>query len=291
MLTELTNLSTALEKLSRITGLNFIWHFVNMEWKKEISSPQNGHYCTFCRRIKSEYSGELLKRCIKEHHSDEFFQSLKQRSPFVIHCHAGAMELVIPLIVNEVFCGVLCVGTFRSPQKYGYNEFIGEWQKLPEIKDKDLLQWGDFLNTLIKKYLDNQNMIPDGTTPLIPQVLTQDIRILRAVKLIRRNFARPVKVEEAAQLANLSKAHFTHLFTNETGFSFSDFLQRVRVNSARSLVEGSDMPLSEIAERCGIQDQSRMGVLFRRYFNMSPREMRKHYRRQILELQPDTGDL
>lgn len=122
-------------------------------------------------------------------------------------------------------------------------------------------------------------------------MLTQDIRILRAVKLIRRNFARPVKVEEAAQLANLSKAHFTHLFTNETGFSFSDFLQRVRVGSARSLVEGSDMPLSEIAERCGIQDQSRMGVLFRRYFNMSPREMRKHYRRQILELQPDTGDL
>ena len=64
MLTELTNLSTALEKLSRITGLNFIWHFVDMEWKKEISDPQNGHYCTFCSRIKSEYSGELLKRCI-----------------------------------------------------------------------------------------------------------------------------------------------------------------------------------------------------------------------------------
>ena len=92
-------------------------------------------------------------------------------------------------------------------------------------------------------------------------------------------------------IANISKTRFTHIFTRETGYSFSDFLQRVRIGEARNLVEGSNMALGEIAESCGISDQSRMGVLFRRYFNTTPLKMRQYYREKILEAPPDSEKL
>lgn len=290
MIKPLRNFSKALASLSEASGLNFIWHFTNVEWKREVCANQNTHGCRFCRKIKNENSCELLKRCIQEHHIDEFFLSLKNRSPFIIHCHAGAMELIIPLIFGTEFCGVLCLGTFRSKEKCGYNEYRDAWQELPEISESKLLEWGDFLIALMKQYFDDHTAFAESDQ-LINQTLTQDIRILRAVKYIRENYPQKLTVEKISQVANMSKTHFIHLFSKETGYTFSDFLLRVRAGNARKLVEGSDMPLSEIADLCGFSDQCRMGVLFRRYFNTAPGKMRQHYREKILNSTQRSDDL
>ena len=290
MIAAITDFSKVLDDLAKVSGLQFIWHFTNAEWNRKVTGVQNSHNCNFCCKIKRENSGEMLKKCIYEHHVDEFFKSLKLRSPFIIHCHAGAMELIIPLILRSEFCGVLCVGTFRSPGKYGYNEYRKERMGLPEITENRLLQWGDFLGKLMQHYLEDRKL-SDDTSQLISQTVTQDVRILRAVKFIRKHYRQKITAGETAMIANISKTRFTHIFTRETGYSFSDFLQRVRIGEARNLVEGSNMALGEIAESCGISDQSRMGVLFRRYFNTTPLKMRQYYREKILEAPPDSEKL
>ncbi len=63
-------------------------------------------------------------------------------------------------------------------------------------------------------------------------------------------------------------------------YSFSDWLQRLRVAHACRLLADSPYQLAEIAEISGIRDQSRMTVLFHRYLNMTPREYRISSRRK-----------
>lgn len=281
MLKELQIFSDFLKGLGEAAKLDFAWHFVNQEWLQEVSENQRDHSCFFCRQIKGEASRKMLRKCIREHHETEFFQALKQREPFIIHCHAGAMELAVPIILKEEFAGVLCAGTFRSPGKCIYENFEKIRQTLPEIREEQLLAWGSVLQTLINKYLGEINVSASGR-PLLNQVLCQDTRILKAVVLMKLNFSRNIKVSEAARAAGMSTSRFLHTFPRETGYSFSDFLQRIRVEHARRLVEGSDLPLSEIAERSGINSQSRMGVLFHRYLGNSPRKQRQLYRSRCL---------
>lgn len=277
MLTELQKFSEMLEQLGKAAKLDFAWHFVNQEWLTAVREEQRDHSCFFCRQVKREFSRKLLRKCIKEHHETEFFQSLKLRKPYIIHCHAGAMELAVPVILKEEFSGVLCVGTFRSPGKCVYADFEKNRQLLPGIREEELLAWGNVLQTLISRYLGDMDVSPSGR-PLLNQMLCQDSRILKAVVLMRLNFSRPVRVSEAAKEAGMSVSRFLHAFPKETGYSFSDFLQRIRVEHARRLVEGSDLPLGEVAERSGIGSQSRMGVLFHRYLGAAPRELRNLYR-------------
>ena len=83
-----------------------------------------------------------------------------------------------------------------------------------------------------------------------------------------------ITAKQAAEVSGLSVSRFLHLFRTETGYSFSDWLQRLRVARACRLLEESPYKLAEIAEIAGIRDQSRMTVLFRRYLNTTPGEYR-----------------
>ena len=277
MQAELRNFSAMLDDLSKASGLHFVWHFVDTERKEDIVDNQTNHRCPFCLKIKMETSRKYLRKCIAEHHEFEFRQALKHRSPFVIHCHAGAMELAVPIFIKEEFIGVLTAGTFRYSGSAGYPGFEKERENLPVIQEKDLTKWGKVLTTLAEQYLSGLH-IASNSDPLLKQTHCLDTRILKAIALLRYNFTRKILVKEAAKEAGMCVSRFLHVFTKETGYSFSDFLQRMRVEHARRLVEGSDLSLEEIARCSGINSQSRMGVLFRRYLNTSPRELRKRYR-------------
>ena len=277
MIAELKNLSNLLNDLGKAAGLHFAWHFVNQEWLEEVSADQRDHGCFFCQKVKLEHSRSYLRKCIWEHHESAFSQALKLRVPFVIRCHAGAMELAVPVFIQEEFIGILTAGTFRFPGSVGYPEFEKEWKNLPVMQEKDLIQWSSVLTGLTEQYLSGLN-IPTSGKPLLRQMLCSDTRILKTILMLRANFSRKIMVKEAAREAGMCLSRFLHVFPQQTGYSFSDFLQRLRVEHARRLVEGSDLPLGDIARRSGIASQSRMGVLFHRYLNTSPRELRKRYR-------------
>ena len=100
-------------------------------------------------------------------------------------------------------------------------------------------------------------------------------RILWAAHYMRSRCRGPLTAGETAKACGLSVSRFLHLFRRETGYSFSDWLQRLRVAAACRLLEGSPYKLAEIAEISGIRDQSRMTYLFRRYLNTTPGKWRR----------------
>ena len=153
MLVELRNFSAMLDELSAASGLHFAWHFVDAERREDITASQQTHDCLFCMNIKRERSRGYLRKCIREHHEIEFNQALNRRAPFVIRCHAGAMELAVPIFIREEFVGVLTAGTFRSPGSAGYPEFEEERKNLPVIREAALMKWSKVLTTLAEQYL------------------------------------------------------------------------------------------------------------------------------------------
>jgi len=86
----------------------------------------------------------------------------------------------------------------------------------------------------------------------------------------------PMRVSSLAALANLSPAHFTVLFKEQTGCSPRDYLYLLRIHRACQLLRSSTLNVKEIATRLGYQDQFHFSRQFKAFQGASPSEYRDH---------------
>ena len=84
-----------------------------------------------------------------------------------------------------------------------------------------------------------------------------------------------IRIEELAELLNLSESHFSRAFRCAFGTSAHEYLTRRRIEVAQSLMLMSREPLCAIALRCGLSDQSHFTRVFRRIVGETPYAWRR----------------
>ena len=100
--------------------------------------------------------------------------------------------------------------------------------------------------------------------------------ILRRLYLEQEILGRPFfSVEEAASACGYSRNHFSLLIRHQTGLSARDFLNRVRLESARRYLCYSERSLGEIAAGLGFSSQFHFTDFFKRMTGISPMQYRK----------------
>ncbi|MEC7258808.1 MAG: helix-turn-helix transcriptional regulator, partial [Pseudomonadota bacterium] len=62
----------------------------------------------------------------------------------------------------------------------------------------------------------------------------------------------------------------------ETGTSYRQILDNVRLRRARELLDNSDLPMSEISERLGFSEMASFSRFFRRVAGLPPSNYRKN---------------
>ena len=259
--------SEELKTLGEFAGTGFVWHFSDNDLLMNILPEQTQHNHPYCRRIKGN-PYRKLDQCIRFHHF-ESFRKLELNPGFrIAECHAGCRILAVGMVVSCRLEGVLFAGPFAGAR---YDPLSRE---LPLLPDARLAELGNYLKQRMDN-LFNREQLPLMERPLLPQILSGDRRILWAAHYMRSRCRGLLTAGETAKACGLSVSRFLHLFRRETGYSFSDWLQRLRVAAACRLLEGSPYKLAEIAEISGIRDQSRMTYLFRRYLNTTPGKWRR----------------
>ena len=94
--------------------------------------------------------------------------------------------------------------------------------------------------------------------------------IERVIRRVLERYAEPLPLSEALRLTGMSKASFERHFPRYTGCTFTDFLNRVRLDRVRRLVMGSSEPISEIAYVAGFNNLSHFNRLYRRVYGLPP---------------------
>jgi YesN/AraC family two-component response regulator len=99
-----------------------------------------------------------------------------------------------------------------------------------------------------------------------------NIRI--ALAFMREHFAEAVTLAHAAREAGLSRFHFCRLFHDQTGIPFHEYLHRLRVSRAQTLLGDRYLRVSEVAYAVGFNDLSHFDRTFRKVVGRSPTEYR-----------------
>lgn len=97
----------------------------------------------------------------------------------------------------------------------------------------------------------------------------------KAIQYMKHNFNQEVKLEDLAIQSFLSKNYFSRLFREVTGISFSDYLQRLRVDEACSLLRQTDMKVIDIAQQVGFNDIKFFYEVFKKITGKTPGDYRK----------------
>ena len=100
-------------------------------------------------------------------------------------------------------------------------------------------------------------------------------RISRIVKRITDNLAEPISMAEVAAELAMSESRFSRYFRRSTGNSFTDFVNRVRINNACHLLMQTDHYVTDICYQVGFNNVANFNRRFLEVKGMTPSEFRR----------------
>ena len=106
-----------------------------------------------------------------------------------------------------------------------------------------------------------------------------DEEILRSQSFIEEHYASDLSMEQVSALCHTGKRNFIRRFKAATHNTPIEYLQRVRVEAAKKVLENEDCSLDEVMDRAGYEDIKTFRMVFKRLTGLSPRDYRKRYSR------------
>jgi PAS domain S-box-containing protein len=102
--------------------------------------------------------------------------------------------------------------------------------------------------------------------------------LAEAVRLIREEFARPLRVDDLAARAGLSPYQFGRRIRELFGLTPTKLLIKTRVDAACRMLVEEARSISEVAQACGYCDQSAFTRQFKAVVGLPPARYREHRR-------------
>ncbi|MER8568111.1 helix-turn-helix domain-containing protein [Mesorhizobium sp. M0924] len=98
--------------------------------------------------------------------------------------------------------------------------------------------------------------------------------VKRALLLMESNLQETLSVAEIAGRLHLSRRQLERLFGAELGIGPMAAYLALRVHQAKSLLEGSDLAIGDIAYRCGFPNAGHFSRVFRHQTGITPTHLR-----------------
>jgi transcriptional regulator GlxA family with amidase domain len=98
------------------------------------------------------------------------------------------------------------------------------------------------------------------------------------VHYMQENLSRKMTLQEMADYTGYPVSHFSAVFKQRTGLSPVTYFNQLRIRKACDLLVSSDMTVTQISHRLGIDDQYYFSRLFSESMGISPKEYRRQHR-------------
>jgi AraC family transcriptional regulator len=107
-------------------------------------------------------------------------------------------------------------------------------------------------------------------------------KLQKVLAYVEEKLAEPVGVRELASQVHMSPFHFARRFKQAVGTPPHAYITHVRIERAKSLLAGTNVPLIEVATRVGYRTQAHFTGVFHRYVGTTPRAYRLGTRKELI---------
>lgn len=229
---------------------------------------------SYCALIQAKEEGRLA--C---HRSDaDLLEQCKNERRAVMHiCHAGLLDLALPIVYEKKIIAYLMLGQIKtkdsSPALRGKSVFTESehidlekyYSELPVFGEEKI---DSILNVAIMaaKYILFENMLIPKYEPTFD----------RALSYINDNIDKNLTISEISRSTLVPKSSLYKMFHTHLGSTVSEYINSKRVKKASELLINTDLSVSEISERLGFSTQQYFSKTFKKYKGVSPVQFRKN---------------
>lgn len=134
----------------------------------------------------------------------------------------------------------------------------------------DIRNWDEARNSLNKildiifNYMSNQKGMDSKRI------------IIKAKEYIDKNYFEDINLNFISSRYFLNATYFCEVFKKETGYTFNDYLNHVRIEKSKEFISNSNLKLKEIAELVGFEEQSYFSIVFKKYIGISPKDYKNN---------------
>ena len=98
--------------------------------------------------------------------------------------------------------------------------------------------------------------------------------IMEALDYIYNNLDEDLTLGKVSKAIHISTSYLSCLFSKCMGYSFSDFINKVRINKSKLLLQNTSLPLLDISMECGFSSHSYFCYVFKKTEGITPKEYR-----------------
>lgn len=264
-------ISSVLRELNKISGFRISIH--NTDFNEIAAYPEEKH--TFCRSIHEADRKEYLACCACD---EEACRKVLLSGETVIYkCRYGLVEAISPLYSFGALTGFLMMGQIFSDAdsrdaavdalvRLGKSctEAQSIVQDIPEVKSDMITSFVNIM-TVCASYLTLSNAVT-GAKATIGQLTRQ---------FISEHFTERISVKDICDAVGYSKSSVLSSFKREFGVTVNSYLNNMRLERSRKMLESESHTVNEIALSCGFADQSYFSKVFTAKYGMTPTDFRK----------------
>jgi transcriptional regulator GlxA family with amidase domain len=104
-----------------------------------------------------------------------------------------------------------------------------------------------------------------------------DTQILKAQQWMEENFTGKIYIDDIADIAAISPRHFKRRFKKATNETPLAYIQHLRIEYAKELLEKSSETINEITYKIGYEDINSFRRLFKKNTGISPKDYRNNF--------------
>lgn len=162
--------------------------------------------------------------------------------------------ITIPIVNQLPLYGYLIVGPFKS--KYICNELNLPFKPLYCINYLSYI-----LNDMfIKKF---------------GKIKSYSHYINECLEYINKYYNIDLKIDDVCNHLSINKSYFCSLFKKETGYTFTAYLNNIRVEKSKELLVNSDLSILDVALKVGFNNHNYFSTTFKKIVGKNPLEYRK----------------
>jgi len=237
----------------------------------------NLHYNPYCLYLKT--NSDMWTTCIRR---QKKVNAALENGSFCGTCHAGVYEFIYPIRDHEKNSGFISVSGYHGG-KTGMAKGLHATD--PYTLDKHVIR--QLYHDVLIHDIPNKESVDALLYPLVrmlellavkshlPQQETGILAYYDILQYVNRHYTSKLTVNQIAQALHFSVSYISHLFKRNCGMSISDYINKLRIETAKDMLTHSQASIEEIAMACGFGDASYFSYVYKKHTDQSPRQFRK----------------
>lgn len=276
--------SRAIAAFERASGLTLSFHDYRRSLWPYVEATRNEHVNPVCRLVKANRHLACIDFCAKRMRAE----AERHQSGVVKRCHAGVIELLLPVFLDGKLEWVFYAGV-RKPGKDlaiavedTTHSRSGPWAptiaKLPALTQDEAEHLLELLRQLAARLVAWRSGLKESFPALATRGgMPPDEERRSAITwfISKKHINTAVRLADLAKHLRLSEDRAGHVVAELFGDNFATLLLRARVQTAQGLLRLSDLPLREVARQSGFGSRAHFFAVFRAHTGQTPTEWRR----------------